>query len=72
MEGKYKRKRARTIRYTLLLTPREFDWATKIAKQEYRTLPDFFRVQIYRSATALGIDVRSEDYAAPQCVAASE
>lgn len=38
---------ARKIRYTFLLTPQELELARELAKREYRTLPDFFRVRIH-------------------------
>ena len=50
MKKKTARRRTRTVRYTLLLTPDEFDLANRIAAREYRTLPDFFRAQIYKNA----------------------
>ena len=38
---------ARKIRYTLLLTPSELELARRLAKQEFRTLPEFFRARIH-------------------------
>lgn len=40
----------RSVRYTLLLTPREWEMAKQVAECEYRSLPDFFRAAIHRGA----------------------
>ncbi len=66
-----KRSRKRTVRYTLLLTPSEFNLANHIAEQDYRSLPEFFRMQIYRSATVLGINPRTFERPVAQNAAVS-
>ena len=65
------RRQTRTVRYTLLLTPMEFDLANRVAQREYRTLPDFIRTQIYKNAEALGLSIHLAGQSTEQCVAIS-
>ncbi len=46
-EGKHERRR---VRYTMLLSAAELELAKRVAAREFRTLPEFFRAHIYRSA----------------------
>ncbi len=43
----------RSVRYTFLLTPDEFQLAHQVAASKFRTLPDFLRSQIHETAATL-------------------
>jgi hypothetical protein len=48
-----RKQKKRTVRYTILLSPVEYDLAKKAAEREFRTLPDFLRAVIYHRAAEL-------------------